>query len=110
MPAARRALLGAAGMTDRSRSLQRMVRLHGQFQDRQPKTRKQNMTTKLKVENPDAVEMTLTLTMPLGQWRRLKEQLGNAWPAWDVGSAIREMITKAETHFEAKVKEGASEA
>lgn len=68
------------------------------------------MTTTLKVEKPDGIEMTLTMTMTLGQWKELRAQLAGAWPAWELGSAIREMIQKADTHFRGEVKEGASEA
>jgi hypothetical protein len=64
------------------------------------------MTTKLKVENPDGIELTLTMTMTLGQWKELRGQLAGKWPAWDLGNAIREMIQKADTHFSSDVKEG----
>jgi len=64
------------------------------------------MTTTLKVEKPDAIEMTLTMTMPLGHWKKLKNQLANNFPAWDLSTAITEMVNKAETHFRCDVKEG----
>jgi hypothetical protein len=54
------------------------------------------------VENPDDVEFTLTITMPLGEWKRLKDQLANSYPAWKLGHAISDMIRQADTHFHQK--------
>ena len=57
------------------------------------------MTMKMQVTNPDSVELTLTMTMDLLTWKRLKEQLADEYPAWNLGSQIREMIDHADAHF-----------
>ena len=46
------------------------------------------MTTKFKIENPDTIQMTLTLTMPLGQWRKLKDETERATE--ELGQARKE--------------------
>jgi hypothetical protein len=51
------------------------------------------------VENPNDVEFTLTITMRLGDWKRLKEQLGRDYPAWRLGRAIVDMVQQAGAHF-----------
>ena len=57
------------------------------------------MKTKMQVTYPDSVELTLTMTMDLGTWKKLKKQLSDEYPAWDLGCQIREMIDHANAHF-----------
>lgn len=57
------------------------------------------MQTKIKVINPDSIQMELTITMDLKKWKELRAQLQQAWPSWDLGSAIADMISQAEKHF-----------
>jgi len=40
------------------------------------------VTTKATIENPSEVEVTLAITLTLGQWRLLSEQL-SASPKWN---------------------------
>jgi hypothetical protein len=57
------------------------------------------MTSKIKVKNPDDIEMELTLTMRLKDWKELNLQLQKTWPSWEIGSKIYSMVTHAERHF-----------
>lgn len=49
-----------------------------------------------KVLNPDNIEVTMSITMTIGHWKVLREQMGTEWPAWDVGRQIRDTISKVE--------------
>lgn len=53
------------------------------------------MRTKLRVERPEDIEMTLTLTMKLCEWQRLREGLNGSHPAWVLTQAISEMTSAA---------------
>jgi hypothetical protein len=52
------------------------------------------------LDNPDDMRATLSLTMTLGDWKKLREQLSNGtWPSYEVGYAIRDVVDKAEKRF-----------
>ena len=53
----------------------------------------------MSVENPDDIDMKLTVTMSLGQWKKLRNQLKHEWPSSDIGSKIIDMIYQANKHF-----------
>lgn len=57
------------------------------------------MTSKFTPSNPDKIEMTLSLTMSLYEWKQLKAQMSNEWPSWEIGGKIRSMIDQASTSF-----------
>ncbi|MDD1789041.1 hypothetical protein [Burkholderia gladioli] len=57
------------------------------------------MKAKFKIERPDDVPMTLTLTMTCGQWKTLQAQLDSAYPSWKLSSMISEMVHQASTTF-----------
>lgn len=57
------------------------------------------MKTVLSVEDPDAIEMTMRITMPLKSWRELKDQMPTEWPAMGLREKITDMVIKAERHF-----------
>lgn len=57
------------------------------------------MTTSMKVENPDSVTVTLSLTMTLKEWQELRDQLANDWPSWRVGSDINNMLGQVRQTF-----------
>lgn len=39
------------------------------------------MKGSVRVDNPDVVEVTVTLTMPVSDWRELIEQAPERWPS-----------------------------
>lgn len=53
----------------------------------------------MSVENPDDIDMKIIITMSLGQWKRLKEQLTLEWPSSEMSAKIRDMIYQADKHF-----------
>lgn len=58
------------------------------------------MKTQLHATNPDQIDFTLTITMPLGDWLKLHEQLSDCdYPSWKLGAAITSMVTQAKKAF-----------
>jgi hypothetical protein len=45
-------------------------------------------------EEIENVELSITVTMPLKEWRALNAQLPKAWPAWNVGALITDALSK----------------
>lgn len=63
------------------------------------------MIGKFSVTNPDTVEFTLTVTMPLRDWKRLKDQLtGSLYPTFKFYDAIVQMISKASEQYSEDVE------
>ena len=60
------------------------------------------MKAKFKIENPETVEMSLTITMPVSDWKRLNAQLATDYPAWKVGRAISDMVEAANVSVNRK--------
>lgn len=57
------------------------------------------MKATARVQSPDKVNVTITITAPLEQWKQLREQLGAwkaAWPASDFQRVIGDVVTKVE--------------
>lgn len=54
----------------------------------------------LAAADPESIEMTLTITMPLKDWKALRKQLQDGYPAWKLGSMITSATLKAQEHFE----------
>lgn len=54
----------------------------------------------MRASSPDEIEFTLSIRMPLADWKRLKEQLDTLkWPAMDISHSISDMITQAQTQW-----------
>jgi len=53
------------------------------------------------IAHPDGVEMTLTITMSVGEWKIIKERLkaGQTNGEWTLDSTIRSMIDRANKEF-----------
>jgi hypothetical protein len=54
------------------------------------------MRAKSQIQNPDEVEVTLTLTTTLREWKRLDKQLPVDWPSMHLKQAISGLIINAE--------------
>jgi len=55
------------------------------------------MKLKSKANNPDAIEVTLTMTTTLGDWKIIRADLqSRRFPSFDLGEAISELVTKAQ--------------
>lgn len=57
------------------------------------------ISSRFKVENPDSIVMTLTMSMTVKEWTELRDQLSQngsaAWPAWQVQAHITDLIAQA---------------
>ena len=62
------------------------------------------MKTQFRIENPDDVQMTLTVTMPARDWKVLREQLQTTYPSWKLSSAIANMVDSATKTFSASTE------
>ncbi len=58
---------------------------------------------KMTVEKPNNVNITLTMTMPLADWKDFREQIKNQpYPSWKIRDYIYASILKVEREFEIK--------
>lgn len=51
------------------------------------------------VQKPKEMELTMTITMTLGQWNELVDQLNSKYPSWLFASHISSMVRQATKHF-----------
>lgn len=54
---------------------------------------------KFGIQKLNDVEATLTVTMTVGEWREILEQLSQKWPSWKFGEVILAMITAFNKNF-----------
>lgn len=62
------------------------------------------MHATFRLENPDAMDASMTIVMSLGDWKRMAGQLDasplrGASPAWDVIQTIKRLTAQAEERF-----------
>jgi hypothetical protein len=53
------------------------------------------MRMRYRLENPDAMVATLTLTMTVGEWEQLDKELTHVWPASKLSEAIGKVLRSA---------------
>ena len=53
------------------------------------------MKMRYKLENPDAMLATLTLTMSVSEWEQLDKELSHAWPASKLSEVIGRVLRSA---------------
>jgi hypothetical protein len=63
------------------------------------------MKATYKITDPDSVEATLTITMTIGAWKKLREQIGKgsesmSYPNFRVRDLIHDLIQGAQKEFE----------
>lgn len=63
------------------------------------------VTARFAVEGRETVQMSLTLTMPLKDWRVFRQRLTSGYPEWAVAGAISEMIAAAEREMMVDIEE-----
>lgn len=54
---------------------------------------------KARINEPEDVEATLTISMTLKEWIELAEQLSDAHPSWKLTSAINDVVYKVKGVF-----------
>lgn len=57
------------------------------------------MKTVFTLKQPENIEATMTITMPLEDWKVLRDQLIERWPAATFSDQIGVMVSKAEQIF-----------
>ena len=63
------------------------------------------MKAEIRATNPAEIEMTMTITMSVGAWKLVRNDLRCAnVPGSELGNTIRDLVGQAEKHF-APVKE-----
>ena len=60
------------------------------------------MKTDFKVENPNDIIMTMTITMKLSEWKELSEAVLDKWPGSVFKDKIWIMMKEAIKHFTAE--------
>lgn len=55
-----------------------------------------SFSSTFKICDPDNVQMTLTVTMSMSEWKRLLQQLPSDYPSWKLGDAIRDFVARSE--------------
>ncbi len=63
------------------------------------------MKAEFKSVKSDDIEMEMTISMPLGRWKQLREQAKGTYPASDLRQSIYEMIRFAEKQFYPEMEE-----
>lgn len=56
------------------------------------------------VAKPDDTPVTLSITMTVGEWKRLSEQIGEGYPGWKLDQAIRKMARNVAAAHEEKME------
>ncbi len=64
------------------------------------------MKVQLYATDPDEMDVTLEITMPLKKWRELRERIASADPGWELRKAITDAVVMAEKHFRPELTEG----
>lgn len=57
------------------------------------------MRTAFHLKQPEKIEATMTITMPLEDWKALRDELSARWPAAQFSDQIGYMVKQAEQVF-----------
>jgi uncharacterized membrane protein len=62
------------------------------------------MKTTIKIEDPENVELSMTITMPMSSWKKLNDQLSHAdirsaHPSWELSRDISKLVEQMRKHF-----------
>lgn len=60
------------------------------------------LEAKFKIEKPDEVVATLSITMSVKEWCELRDQLSDRYPSWRFSSAINNLVNTANKVFRAE--------
>lgn len=52
-----------------------------------------------KLNDPDEIEATLTVTMPIKDWKALRDKMVDYYPGWDFKNLINNAVNTAENRF-----------
>jgi hypothetical protein len=51
-----------------------------------------SISTRMMIENPDGVQVTIKMTMSIKEWTDLRDQLANKWPSSNLSSHITSVV------------------
>jgi hypothetical protein len=61
------------------------------------------MKAQFKFERPEEIEATMTVTMPIREWEKLRDQLAEKWPSSRLCTCITNLLIEAHrTAYEEK--------
>ena len=52
------------------------------------------MKTSMKILSPNRINVTMSITMEIGKWNELLDQLSTSYPSWQFGEQISQNIRK----------------
>lgn len=55
------------------------------------------------LDRADDMEATMQITMRVHEWKKLKQKLVNEYPTWHLASAISDLLSAADKHFEKRI-------
>lgn len=59
-----------------------------------------SISSSFKLDNPNDMEATMSVTMTVGEWRALREQLETLKsPSYTFDQHIKELLTSVDNHF-----------
>lgn len=58
-----------------------------------------------KLQNQEEIELTLSITMTIKDWRDLQKDLPTRYPHWKLGSAITDALLKVQTTIYKEIKQ-----
>lgn len=60
------------------------------------------MISRMHIDEPQNVNVTMSITMTVAAWKKLKDQLNRDYPGFRLGQAINDMVSAVETKFYAE--------
>ena len=60
------------------------------------------MRATFQIEKPHVIDCSMTIIMPLEDWKELQDQLHSKWPSSELASVITSLILQAQKTFEEK--------
>jgi hypothetical protein len=57
------------------------------------------MKARMKVEKPEDIEATITITMRLSEWEALRDQLVAKYPSWKLSGVIDDLLSQGRKIF-----------
>lgn len=53
----------------------------------------------MRLAEPERVDVTLTITMPLREWKLIRKELPRSHPHWELTNIINDAVDKVEQAF-----------
>jgi len=53
------------------------------------------MKARYMLENPEEIQATMKITMPVHKWEELRDKLNDRYPSWELSAAITRILCDA---------------